>query len=320
VRSSTLARIAGRGCHGRFGDDAADPQVPANIRVVEVTRLDAPFGVQVRGLDGSGPLTDEVSARLRSLLAEHLLLVVRAPGLDAEAQVALLSHFGQVLDERGDGGRHVFVSNTRPDGVLGSERRLLFHSDCTFATPPISVLSLYALEVPDQPSPTVFADASRAFQRLAPATRDRLRGERAVFVSGFAGGYERYSEESAPAGSPRAVHPVVFDDAVSGRPVLMVDELLMDRIVGWERADSEALRDEAHGVLYGEDNLYAHHWQVGDLVVWDNLALQHGRPERADDGARTLRRVAVVPTGTGRYEPFTARSLASEARERAGGF
>jgi alpha-ketoglutarate-dependent taurine dioxygenase len=38
-----------------------------------------------------------------------------------------------------------------------------------------------------------------------------------------------------------------------------------------------------------------HEWQEGDLVVWDNHAVQHGRPEVGDSEARTLRRVCVGP-------------------------
>ena len=45
--------------------------------------------------------------------------------------------------------------------------------------------------------------------------------------------------------------------------------------------------------MYAPDNVYEHTWQVGDLLVWDNLALQHARD--AVNGRRTLRR---VPVGT----------------------
>ena len=37
--------------------------------------------------------------------------------------------------------------------------------------------------------------------------------------------------------------------------------------------------------------MYEHHWRNGDLVIWDNVALQHARPPIADGTRRTLRRV-----------------------------
>jgi len=280
---------------------------------MRVSKLSGSIGVLVEDLDLEVAVPHEAVEELRSLLAAHHLLLFRAEDLSAAGQIGLLSCFGRVLDERGDGSRHVFVSNNRPDGVLGLERRLLFHSDCTFADPPISVLSLYALEVPHHPSPTLFANGTEALRRLSPELRARLEGERAMFLSGFGGGYERYFEESAPADSPRAVHPVVYDDPVSGEKVLMIDELLMDRIVGWERDESEAARAEAHRSLYATDNLYAHHWRVGDLVVWNNIVLQHGRPELPERGARTLRRVAVLQPEASSYAAWTAHALEKEA-------
>jgi taurine dioxygenase len=283
---------------------------------MRVSKLSDSIGAVVDELDLEESIPPEVGDELRALLAAHHLLLFRAEALSPTGQIGLLGTFGRVLDERGDGARHVFVSNNRPDGVLGFGNRLLFHSDCTFADPPISVLSLYALEVPEHPSPTLFANAMAALRRLPPELRARLDGERALFLSGFGGGYERYFEESAPPDSPRAVHPVVYDDAVSGEQVLMIDEMLMDRIVGWERDESEAARAEAHRSLYAAENLYAHHWRVGDLVVWNNIVLQHGRPELPEQGARTLRRVAVVQPQTSAYTAWTAHALEKEAAVR----
>jgi taurine dioxygenase len=286
---------------------------------VRVSELSGSIGARIEELDLEAPVSEATQDELRRLLATHHLLLFHADDLSPGGQIGLLECFGRVLDERGDGARHVFVSNNRPDGVLGFGQRLLFHSDCTFADPPISVLSLYALEVPDHPSPTLFANGSEALRRLSPELRGRLEGQRGLFLSGFGGGYERYFEDSAPPDSPRAVHPVVYDDPVSGRQVLMIDEMMMDRIVGWERADSEAARQEAHRCLYASDNLYAHHWQVGDLVVWNNIVLQHGRPELPESGARTLRRVATVQPDTSSYAAWTAHSLEKEAALRQAG-
>jgi taurine dioxygenase len=45
---------------------------------------------------------------------------------------------------------------------------------------------------------------------------------------------------------------------------------------------------------YRPEHVYEHWWDVGDLVVWDNLAVQHGRPDQADVPRRTLRRVVCA--------------------------
>ena len=85
---------------------------------------------------------------------------------------------------------------------------------------------------------------------------------------------------------------MLYDDPVSGRTSLVVDSLFFDKFVGWERDESEELRAQLHAYLYAPENLYRHDWQVGDLVIWNNVTLQHARPELPTSGERTHRRVS----------------------------
>ena len=72
---------------------------------------------------------------------------------------------------------------------------------------------------------------------------------------------------------------------------------MTSRVVELPDDESEALLQELFDVLYDPTEVYEHTWQVGDLVVFDNLALQHARGNVLADGpARTLRKViAPVP-------------------------
>ena len=51
-------------------------------------------------------------------------------------------------------------------------------------------------------------------------------------------------------------------------------------------------------MLYDQSNCYEHNWAVGDVVLWDNVALHHGRPGFPATAARTLQRVTI-----GAYTP-----------------
>ena len=57
--------------------------------------------------------------------------------------------------------------------------------------------------------------------------------------------------------------------------------------------ESDALLAELFSYLYADDAVYEHSWQADDLVVWDNLALQHARGA-VGEGARTLQRVTCT--------------------------
>ncbi|MBU6268087.1 MAG: TauD/TfdA family dioxygenase [Sphingomonadales bacterium] len=96
-----------------------------------------------------------------------------------------------------------------------------------------------------------------------------------------------------------AVHPLAMTNPRNGVPLLMVTEHHADRVAELPEAESRALIDRLLADIYAPQHQYEHVWQQDDLLVWDNLALQHARRERSDPGAgkRALQRVALSETG-----------------------
>ena len=45
--------------------------------------------------------------------------------------------------------------------------------------------------------------------------------------------------------------------------------------------------------IYADDNVYTHRWQTNDVILWDNLALQHSRPAEMGLPVRRLRRQSI---------------------------
>jgi taurine dioxygenase len=78
--------------------------------------------------------------------------------------------------------------------------------------------------------------------------------------------------------------------------LLYVSEMQTREVVELSPSESEQLLVELRSHLYATDNRWEHHWSEGDLVVWDNLAVQHARADVALHGpARTLRKTVVPP-------------------------
>jgi taurine dioxygenase len=257
------------------------------------TPLSPALGVEVTGVDLREDL-EPVADELRALLGEHGMLCFRVPDLEPEHHLRLLGLFGPILDESRDGSGWTLVSTVEEGGVLGTGA-YLFHSDLEFTDDPVRVLSLYAMEIPDTPTSTRFASGVRAAAHLDPELARDLDGRRALHVYPLteARGDERYRLANVDDGAPRAEHPVVLTHPVTGARVLYATQMQTDSIVGLPEAESEALLERCWAAMYAPDNVYEHQWQVGDLLVWDNLALQHARD--AVIGRRTLRR---VPVGT----------------------
>jgi taurine dioxygenase len=256
--------------------------------------LSAALGVEVLGVDLTETLDDETSAALVALFERHHLLLFRSQQIDGAHQVRLAECFGPVLDESTDDSRVTYVSNALPEGRIG-EGRLLFHSDLAFTDEPILAISLYAIEVPSDGAPTLFANTARAAANLPDRLRRELGGAHAVHIFDLrrARGDRRFRVADLPPTAPRAVHPVLKQHPRLDVPLLFVSEMQTDSIIGRTPDDSEALLDAAKQVLYEPDNVYEHRWRVGDLAMWDNLALQHARGDLSAVGPRTLRRVPV---------------------------
>jgi len=88
---------------------------------------------------------------------------------------------------------------------------------------------------------------------------------------------------------------VLWEHPRTSETILYVNAMQTDSIVSLAEPDSEALLERLWACLYRADNVYTHHWRLGDLVIWDNLAVQHARDDVKVGDGRTLRR---VPVGT----------------------
>jgi taurine dioxygenase len=280
-------------------------------RGVRTTPLSPAVGVEILDLDlapldAGGALDPDDVATLRAAYDEHHLLLVRGQSCGPDAQVAFTGLFGPVLAER-SGARHAFVSNTHPDGFV-REGPLLFHSDLAFTPEPVLGISLQALDVPPGGAPTRYANAAAAYATLPADVRARLDDLHVVHAYDLwtqANELQARRDVIDPT-APRATHPLVLAHPRTGTPILYVGEMQAERVVELEPDESRALLDDLLAHLYRPEHRYDHAWDVGDLVVWDNLALQHGRGAVTDDGPRTLRRVALAHHTIGQLIPELA--------------
>jgi alpha-ketoglutarate-dependent taurine dioxygenase len=269
-------------------------------------RLSAALGVEVVGVDLRETSEAEL-AELGGLLAAEHLVVVRGQELTADDQVRVVGRFGTVDDELGDGAPSYYISNARPDGQLG-EVELRFHSDWTWTPAPVVVASLYAEEIAGPCPPTRFANTARALAQLPAEVRERVASLEAVHLSYQpAVVHDAYSTrrrlpdlpaDVAFAEAPHTTQPVVAADPLSGEPVLFVNSFYTSHLVDVPLDEGEALLADLFARIQAPDNVYEHAWTPGDLVLWDNFAVQHARAPFQGTGARrTLRRVSTTARG-----------------------
>src|SRR5262249_23577415 len=149
--------------------------------------------------------------------------------------------------------------------------------------------------VPADGAPTWFADAERVLELMPPELRSRIDGLRILNVYDFGLPTDRRMRDAdLSPGSPRAERACVGRHPVTGKPVVNANAMHTDRVLGLPPEESEALLDDVFAVLYGPQNTYEHRWRVGDVIVWDNISLHHGRHEFPVGEERTLQRVCLA--------------------------
>lgn len=259
------------------------------------------FAVEVTGIDPASAVSEPEAEQLRSLLDEHGLLVLRCPGLSPADHLRFVGLFGPIYDEARDATGMSHVSNVI--GVFPTGR-LLFHQDFAFTPHPHPVQSLYAEEVTGAVAPTLFVSNVLAYRRLTPEQQGAWSGLTAVHARDATrrgnqdDEFVRVRLRHLPDGDdpvryPRAHHGVIQHHPRTGAPLLFVNEYYTSHVLELEPEAGEQVIQDACAVLYAPEAVYAHQWREGDLVVWDNIALQHARAEVRPDTRRTLRRVLV---------------------------
>ncbi len=258
----------------------------------ETRPLHPTFGVEVLGIDLEKADLEACAEHLVPLWRSHALLLFRDQPLSEARQCAVGELFGTNNTHLARGGVSYLSSS---DGTAAATGPLIFHSDLTAWEHPMRALMLFAVEVPSRGGATLLADTARACAQLPDTLRRRAETLSALHISDTTLGYAvRYRAADAGPQADRAIHPVVSRHPETGQPLLFVNRQMTDSIVGLSERDSEQLIDELLGYLYAPQNLYRHTWRARDLLIWDNLRLQHCREDFDKSEARKLRRLTTA--------------------------
>ena len=279
---------------------------------ISVHPLSDGFAATLSGVDMRASHDSSVVDEVGRILMEYPVCVVRhAEPLSDEEHIAFSCLLGPVeakpvltVSSRGENRipHHEIIdqSNLNETGEVyaDEDRRLAFkranrlwHTDMSFHTvrATYSLLSAHALP-PDGDPATEFADMRAAFQALSTEKKNRINGLVAVhsyWHSRVAGGGPEATPEER-ASRPPARHPLVHDR--HGRKALYIASHASD-IEGLPTEEGQALLEELMAFATQPQFVYAHRWQIGDVVIWDNLATMHrARPFDDRHQIRDVRR------------------------------
>lgn len=276
------------------------------VRVVD--RLAPTFGVRIE-VDVSEHSLAVHADELRELFDRHRLLAVSAPDLTREEQLRVVECLGTPVDDV------QYVSNVRGDGGLAAQGELLFHNDLAFMPTPLEGITLYGQRVDSGAAGTRFIDCRAGYERLSDDLKRRLEFRQALHLWEKNHADRRIDLREVSPGGLAWAHPVFMEHPRSHERLLFVSQVATYCILGLSASDSDATLEELFAAQYQDE--YLHEWSEGELLIWDNCALQHARSAVAADGpARDLRRIPFGDRAS--YERFAAasfRTVASSGRE-----
>jgi len=251
-----------------------------------------PFGVEI-GADLARPVSAEQQAQFLQLFREHGLLVAKQQRLSMQRQREICGWLGPVLLREGESG---LLSNQGDHDVVRSG--LSFHADAAYTEHPFEAIALHALDVVDGASSTRFAHAERALRALPVELLAQLTGREVELITpAFDLLATRVCDIESPQYMQRAVRPTTLLNPASGRVYLNLSEMHAARLPDFSWVRSRAILNRVFDVLYAAGNVAEHRWSRGDLVIWDNRALQHARGDLSSVGKRVLQRVIVGTEG-----------------------
>ena len=279
----------------------------------ELVSLPNRVGVELRGLDPKriSPADEEA---LRRAFLDHSVLLLRGVRLSRESHLAMTHALGEpeihpMARARIDDHPEIIVP--RPYGADETDDteqivgQIPWHADQSYTQRPCRGALLRALEIPAEGGVTGFVDTAAVYEALPEAWKAEIQGLEAIHrlsrgrrLLGLASD-DAQGHEMAEL-FPGVVHPLVLIDPVSGIRSLDISPMFLDEIVGWPPKESEALLERLRRFATEERFVYWHHWQLDDLVIWNNYRTLHCATGHKKKYPRTMNRTTLEGEVDGR--------------------
>ena len=281
------------------------PRQANSLATLEIIPTGKALGAEIRGVDLSLPIPDDVKRAIRQAWLDHLVVLFRGQTLTPEQYLEAARIFGtpqiggaRKYYEKADLKSRVYalaqpeisiLSNLDDNGNpterntgLGS-LEVVWHSDNSYIEKPPAGSCLYALEVPAKSGNTSFNNQYRAYETLPPDLKQAIKGRRSIQDSTRnSAGVLRpgVTLPERPSEVPGPHHPLVRIHPETGKPALYLGRRRAypsQYVVGLPEEQSEKLLDRLWAHATQEKFKWTHSWRVGDLLVWDNRCAMHYR-------------------------------------------
>ncbi|MDD9904392.1 MAG: TauD/TfdA family dioxygenase [Rhodospirillaceae bacterium] len=284
------------------------------MTALTIEPLHPDFGARITDLDVSAPLSEETVEAVRVAVDEHAFVLFPGQKMDDDAHLTFTRYLGEPepnhvkLGQEGIIEYFGTIGNVQPDGsAIGNDhKRTIFqtgnnmwHSDSSFREVPSFVSIMCAYEVPEEGGQTEFVSERAAYGRLSNDEQAKIDPLNAIHDYVFS--RSKVSPDAVTPSHAKSLPPVeqklVRTNPRTGAKNYYVGSHAK-QIAGWSLEDSRPLLDDLLEQATKPEHVYAHAWQPGDVVIWDNRCLLHrGSGYDADKYRRRMRQTRVQGAG-----------------------
>jgi taurine dioxygenase len=244
---------------------------------IQVNKLTPHVGAEIRGVDLAQPLDERTFKEINDALVDNCVIFFRDQKLTVDQHKAFGRLFGELHMHPAapglvEGHPEILVIHADENSrhVAGE----IWHSDVSCDLEPPLGSILYMHELPPVGGDTLFASMYAAYDALSDPMKRFLEPLTAMHEGEHV--YRgRYGVKDEGKVFPKAEHPVIRTHPVSGRKALYVNSGFTTKIVGLERAESDALLQFLYRHIETPEFQCRFRWQVNSIAFWDNRCVQH---------------------------------------------
>ncbi len=250
---------------------------------VAVNKLGGLFGARIEGVDFARELSKGTIDAIAEALFDHQVVSLPAADMTPDQQLQIAERFG--VPELNATDQFSTDTHSPHITIIDSEkgdRADSWHADETFLENPPLVNVLHGKIMPEHGGDTAFISTAAAYDALSPPIKELIDGLSAIHDYGHL--YELGWQAGLPLGEAMGqalskglvhLHPVVKQHPVTGRRWLTVNPTYTRFIQGLLPVEAESILQLLLRHMQKPEFGYRHHWQEGDLLIWDQQAVQH---------------------------------------------
>lgn len=256
-----------------------------------IERITPNIGAEIRGVDLTGPIDDNVAAALRAALYRHKVIFFRGQHrMTDELQAGFAARLGPVIEvghptHGGKQGRPSVSELDSEDKVTRTDR---WHTDTTFIAEVPGGAVLRAVLLPSCGGDTMWANTAQAYEDMPGHLKTFAEQAWGVHSNRWGYAHSRMVEGDLPPTEEQnefgatgfsgkafeAIHPLVRVHPFTGERALLAGNHLRF-IRGLTGPASEEMKRILQDYVLRPENSVRWRWQAGDVAVWDNRATQH---------------------------------------------